>query len=117
MQITDNQFIQEPPQDWRTYFTFCTDHKVIGIQYMVTSFVLYLVGGFLAMLIRAELLTPDSDVFPEPGVYNGVFTIHATIMIFLWLIPMLAGFANYLIPLMIGRGTWLSPASMPLLFG
>jgi len=102
VQITDNQFIQEPPQDWRTYFTFCTDHKVIGIQYMVTSFVLYLVGGFLAMLIRAELLTPDSDVFPEPGVYNGVFTIHATIMIFLWLIPMLAGFANYLIPLMIG---------------
>lgn len=102
MQATQDQFLQEPPQDWRRFFTFSIDHKVIGIQYMVTSFVLYMVGGFLAMLIRAELLTPDSDVFPDPGIYNSVFTIHATIMIFLWLIPVLAGFGNYLVPLMIG---------------
>ncbi len=106
MQVTQDSFMQEPPQDWRRYFSFCTDHKVIGIQYLVTSFVLYLVGGFLAMLIRAELMTADADVLVnadgDPSLYNGVFTVHATIMIFLWLIPALGGFANFLIPLMIG---------------
>jgi cytochrome c oxidase subunit I len=107
MQLTQGQLSPEPIEDWRKYFGFSTDHKVIGIQYLVTSFVLYLVGGFLAMLIRAELLTPDADVLgqgnPVPQVsYNASFTIHATIMIFLWLIPAMGGFANYLIPLMIG---------------
>ncbi|MBD2137897.1 cytochrome c oxidase subunit I [Anabaena sp. FACHB-1237] len=86
---------------WTDYFTFNTDHKVIGIQYLVTSFVFYLVGGVLAELVRTELRTPDPD-FVTPEVYNGLFTLHATIMIFLWIVPAGAGFANYLIPLMIG---------------
>jgi cytochrome c oxidase subunit 1 len=60
-----------------------------------------LVGGFLAMLIRAELLTPASNVVDRP-LYNGLFTLHGTIMIFLWIIPCLAGLGNYLVPLMIG---------------
>ncbi|WP_218080380.1 cytochrome c oxidase subunit I [Anthocerotibacter panamensis] len=116
MQLTQDQIKQDPPQDWRRYFTFCTDHKVIGVQYMVTSFTLYLVGGFLAMLIRAELWTPDPDFFPDSQVYNGVFTVHATIMIFLWLIPMLAGFANFLIPLMIGARDMAFPRLNALAF-
>ncbi|MEC4983350.1 MAG: cytochrome c oxidase subunit I [Oscillatoria sp. PMC 1068.18] len=86
---------------WKDYFTFNTDHKVIGIQYLVTSFLFYGVGGVLAGLMRTELATPDPD-FVSPEVYNQMFTLHGTIMIFLWIVPAGAGFANYLVPLMIG---------------
>jgi cytochrome c oxidase subunit I len=86
---------------WQDYFTFNTDHKVIGIQYLVTSFLFYLIGGALAEIVRTELATPDPD-FVQPLVYNQVFTMHGTIMIFLWIVPAGAAFANYLIPLMIG---------------
>ncbi len=86
---------------WTDYFTFCTDHKVIGIQYLVTSFIFYCIGGVLADLVRTELRTPEVD-FVTPEVYNSLFTLHATIMIFLWIVPTGAAFANYLIPLMIG---------------
>jgi cytochrome c oxidase subunit 1 len=95
--------IQRPPQKrkWWEFFTFSTDHKVIGIQYLVTSFVFYLIGGVLATAMRTELATPPSD-FVTPEVYNSLLTLHGTIMIFLWIIPAGAGIANYLIPLMIG---------------
>jgi cytochrome c oxidase subunit I len=87
---------------WQDYFTFNTDHKVIGIQYMVMSFFFYLVGGLLAEGIRTELATPDPDLV-DPALYNSMFTMHATIMIFLWIVPAGTGaFANFLIPLMIG---------------
>jgi len=89
-------------RNWRDYFTFNTDHKVIGIQYLVTAFLFYLVGGSLATAIRTELATPDPDLV-TPDVYNSLFTLHGTIMIFLWIIPAGAGgFANFLLPLMIG---------------
>ncbi len=90
-----------PQKGWRHYLSFSTDHKVIGIQYLLTTFFFFLVAGLLAMLIRAELLTPQSDLV-DRSVYNGLMTIHGTIMIFLWTIPCLAGLANYLVPLMIG---------------
>lgn len=83
------------------YFTFNTDHKVIGIQYLVTSFLFYFVGGAFAEVVRTELATPDPD-FVSPELYNQMFTLHGTIMIFLWIVPAGAAFANYLIPLMIG---------------
>ncbi|MFG6095611.1 cytochrome c oxidase subunit I [Leptothoe sp. ISB3NOV94-8A] len=86
---------------WTHFFTFSTDHKVIGIQYLVTSFVFYLIGGALATVIRTELATPAPD-FITPETYNGVLTLHGTIMLFLWIVPAGAGLANYLIPLMIG---------------
>ncbi|HEY9892439.1 MAG TPA: cytochrome c oxidase subunit I [Candidatus Sericytochromatia bacterium] len=94
---------QEPGvRKWQDYFTFNTDHKVIGIQYLVTSFFFFFVGGILASIIRVELATPASD-FVTPETYNRMFTVHATIMIFLWVVPAGTGaFANYLIPLMIG---------------
>ena len=91
----------EPPQTWRTYFNFSTDHKVIGIQYLVTSFMFFLVGGIFAMILRGELITPEADLI-DRTVYNGMFTMHGTVMLFLWTFPSLVGMANYLVPLMIG---------------
>ncbi|MGP1375233.1 MAG: cytochrome c oxidase subunit I [Almyronema sp.] len=90
-----------PPINWRRYFSFNTDHKVIGLQYLVTTFLFFLVGGLMAMLIRAELLTPSLNLVSRP-LYNGLFTLHGTVMIFLWVIPVQVGLANYLVPLMIG---------------
>jgi cytochrome c oxidase subunit 1 len=86
---------------WYDYFTFNTDHKVIGIQYLVTSFLFFFIGGSFAEIMRTELATPESD-FVTPEFYNQLLTMHGTIMIFLWIVPAGAAFANYLIPLMIG---------------
>jgi cytochrome c oxidase subunit 1 len=92
---------QHLQRKWQDYFTFNTDHKVIGIQYLVTSFIFYFIGGSFAEVVRTELATPDPD-FISPELYNQIFTLHGTIMIFLWIVPAGAAFANYLIPLMIG---------------
>lgn len=92
---------EEEERRWWHYFTFSIDHKVIGIQYIVTAFVFFLIGGVMAGIVRAELTTPDPDLI-SPDLYNSIFTVHGTIMIFLWIVPAGAGFANYLIPLMIG---------------
>ena len=99
--IADTGEPQQTYHKWRRYFSFCTDHKVIGIQYLVTTFIFFLIGGLLAMLIRAELITPQLNLVSRP-LYNGLFTIHGTVMIFLWIIPSQVGLANYLVPLMIG---------------
>ena len=74
---------------------------MIGIQYTVTSFFFLLVGGLLAMLIRAQLAKPGMQ-FLTPEQYNGVFSVHATVLIFLFVIPVFAGLANFVLPLMIG---------------
>ena len=74
---------------------------MIGIQYTVTSFFFLLVGGLLAMLIRAQLAKPGMQ-FLTPEQYNGVFSVHATLLIFLFVIPVFAGLANFVLPLMIG---------------
>ncbi len=91
----------ETPTGWQQYFSFSTDHKVIGIQYLVTSFIFFLIGGIFAMVMRAELITPESDLINRT-VYNAMFTMHGTVMLFLWTFPSLVGLANYLVPLMIG---------------
>jgi cytochrome c oxidase subunit I len=104
----------EKPTGWREYFSFSVDHKVIGIQYLVTTFIFYLLGGLLAMVIRYELLTPEATL--DPNLYNQVFTIHATVMIFLWLVPALAGFGNYVVPLMIGTRDMAFPRLNALSF-
>lgn len=92
---------RNPQPDWRRYLSFSTDHKVIGVQYMVTTFTFFLIGGLLAMLMRGELITPELNLVDRP-LYNALFTLHGTVMIFLWIIPFNAGLANYLVPLMIG---------------
>ncbi|WP_338461216.1 cytochrome c oxidase subunit I [Synechococcus elongatus IITB7] len=87
---------------WREYFGFSTDHKVIGIQYLVLTFIFYLIGGALATAVRLELATPTVDIVSRE-LYNQLFTVHATVMIFLWIVPAGSGaFGNYLIPLLIG---------------
>ncbi|MBE9100841.1 cytochrome c oxidase subunit I [Vacuolonema iberomarrocanum] len=113
---------------WYDYFTFNVDHKVIGIQYLVLSFVFYLIGGLMAVVMRSELSTPDPDVI-DPTLYNALLTNHGTIMIFLWIVPAaIGGFGNYLIPLMIGArdmafpklnalAFWLNPPAGLLILG
>ncbi|MEO1764436.1 MAG: cytochrome c oxidase subunit I [Cyanobacteria bacterium J06629_18] len=104
-----------PPTTWKTYFTFSTDHKVIGIQYIVTAFLFFLIGGILAMVIRGELMTPDSDLV-DRTVYNSMFTMHGTLMLFMWTFPILAGLANYLVPLQIGAKDMAFPRLNALAF-
>jgi cytochrome c oxidase subunit 1 len=90
------------PKGWLRYFSFSLDHKVIGIQYLVCGFLFYLIGGTLASAIRIELASPMSDFMPR-DVYNQVLTLHGTIMIFLWIVPVVNGaFGNYLIPFYVG---------------
>jgi cytochrome c oxidase subunit 1 len=93
--------LPKTPPNWQRYFSFSTDHKVIGIQYLVTSFVFFLLGGIFAMIMRGELITPEADLL-DRAVYNALFTMHGTIMLFGWTFPALVGLANYLVPLMIG---------------
>ena len=90
-----------PPAGWSRYFGLSTDAKVIGIQYIVTAFFFFLIGGLLAMVIRGELITPASDLV-DRSVYNGIYTMHGTIMLFLFIFPVLNGLNNLLIPTMIG---------------
>ena len=78
-----------------------TDHKKIGIMYLVNSYFWFGVAGLLAVFIRAELANPGTQYFGEER-YNQLFTMHGTTMIFLFVIPMLAGFGNYIVPLQIG---------------
>ena len=79
-----------------------TDHKTIGYLYLITSFVWFLIGGVLALLIRAELFTPGVQVFQNGEQYNQAFTMHGTIMLLLFATPLFAGFANVIMPLQIG---------------
>jgi cytochrome c oxidase subunit I len=78
-----------------------TDHKKIGIMYMITGFFFLLSGGVEALLIRTQLAVPNGHVL-TPEVYNQIFTMHGVTMIFLFVMPTLTGFGNYVVPLMIG---------------
>ena len=78
-----------------------TDHKRIGILYIATSLVFFVAGGILALLMRAQLATPN-ERFVTKDSYDELFTMHGTTMVFLVIVPILAGFANVLVPLMIG---------------
>jgi cytochrome c oxidase subunit 1 len=77
------------------------DHKRIGILYLVTSFAFFLAGGLMALLMRLQLAQAGNELVTKDA-YNQLFTIHGTSMIFLFVVPVLAGFGNYLVPLMIG---------------
>ncbi|MGI8606197.1 MAG: cytochrome c oxidase subunit I [Gaiellaceae bacterium] len=77
------------------------DHKRIGILYIVTAYFFFFAGGVMALLMRAQLAQADQSLIEKDG-YNQLFTIHGTTMIFLFVVPLLAGFGNYLVPLMIG---------------
>ena len=88
-------------QTLRRYISWNTDHKVIGIQYLVTTFTFFLIGGALAMVMRTELSQPGVDLL-NGAEYNRFMTNHGSVMLFLWIIPVFSGFANFMLPLMIG---------------
>ena len=98
-------------------YIFSTDHKIIGIQFLLMSLLFLLTGGMLAMLMRWQLGFPNSTLpggglFPDtmvqdgtilPEFYNSLVTMHGTFMVFFAIMPLLVGvFGNYLIPLKIG---------------
>jgi cytochrome c oxidase subunit I len=85
---------------WRSWVS-TVDHKKIGIMYGATSLAFLAIGGLEALLIRAQLAQPNGQVL-SPEAYNQAFTMHGTTMVFLVIMPLLAAFANYLIPLQIG---------------
>jgi len=113
---------QEP--SFIRHYIFSLDHKMIGRQFLFQGLLMIIVGGLLAMLVRWELAWPETAVpglswVPEPYMYGGVippqtynalFTMHATIMIFFVVMPIMVGtFGNFLIPLMIGAGDMAFP--------
>lgn len=77
------------------------DHKTIGIRYLCTAFFFLIIGGLEALLMRVQLAQPDLKVL-SPDAYNQLFSMHGTTMMFLYALPMLSGFSNYLWPLMLG---------------
>ena len=79
-----------------------TDHKVIGNLYFITSFIFFLLGGAMALVIRAELWSPGLQVVDNPEQFNQLFTMHGTVMLLMFATPLFSGFANALMPLQIG---------------
>ncbi len=97
--------VQPYRADWKrgrvTSWITTVDHKRIGVLYIVTSLFFLLLGGLLSLFMRAQLATPNES-FVTRDRYDQLFTMHGTTMIFLVVVPILAGFGNYLVPLMIG---------------
>jgi cytochrome c oxidase subunit 1 len=92
--------LQDEPKGWLAWLT-TTDHKRIGIMYFVATFVFFILGGVEALIMRLQLAQPDSTLV-DPETYNGLVSMHGTTMIFLFIVPVMAAFGNYLVPLMIG---------------
>ena len=79
-----------------------TDHKKVGYLYLITSFIYFLLGGVMALVIRAQLFAPGLEVVATKEQYNQLFTMHGTIMLLMFATPLFAGFVNVLMPLQIG---------------
>ena len=86
---------------WNRYFSFSTDHKVIGIQYLVTFMVVFLLGGLLSMLMRLELIDSGTTIMGA-DLYNTTMSLHGIMMVAVAVATIIGGFANFMIPLMIG---------------
>ncbi|TFW28888.1 cytochrome c oxidase subunit I [Massilia horti] len=114
------------PHGWRRWL-YATNHKDIGTMYLVFSVTMFMIGGVLAMLIRLELFHPGLQFF-APELYNQFVSLHGLIMIFGAIMPAFVGFANWMIPLMVGASDmafarmnnfsfWLLPPAALLLVG
>ncbi|CAD6527760.1 cytochrome c oxidase subunit I [Paraburkholderia sabiae] len=90
----------ETPPGWRGWLS-TVDHKRIGIRYLVTAFIFLILGGVEALIMRVQLAQPNGTVL-TPEQYNQLFTMHGVTMIFLYALPVLSGFSNYLWPLILG---------------
>jgi cytochrome c oxidase subunit 1 len=97
--------------DWVT----TTDHKKIGIMYLVATFVFFILGGVEALLMRTQLSVPGNTLLSGER-YNELLTLHGTTMIFLFVVPVMAGFGNYFVPLMIGARDMAFPRLNALSF-
>ncbi|HET6648725.1 MAG TPA: cytochrome c oxidase subunit I [Candidatus Limnocylindria bacterium] len=97
--------------DWLT----TVDHKKIGILYIVNSFLFFFAAGILALVVRSELAVPGMQ-FLDQDTYNQAFTMHGTIMLFLFIIPVLSGFGNYIVPLQLGAPDMAFPRINALSF-
>ncbi|MGI8683798.1 MAG: cytochrome c oxidase subunit I [Acidimicrobiales bacterium] len=92
--------LKDKPKGWLSWLT-TTDHKRIGIMYLFVTFLFFILGGVEALIMRVQLAVPDGTAV-TPETYNGLVSMHGTTMIFLFVVPVFAGFANYFVPLMIG---------------
>jgi cytochrome c oxidase subunit I len=97
--------------DW----VLTTDHKKIGIMYLVLTFVFFILGGVEALLMRSQLAVPNNTLISGEH-YNELLTMHGTTMIFLFVVPVMAGFGNYFVPLMIGARDMAFPRLNALSF-
>src|SRR6202012_2225165 len=92
---------RRPPLDVVYEGVSTVDHKKIGLMYIAYALIFLLIGGLEAVLMRIQLAVPNNH-FVSPQVFNRLFTMHGTTMVFFMGMPILFGFANYLVPLMIG---------------
>ncbi|MEO9110283.1 MAG: cbb3-type cytochrome c oxidase subunit I, partial [Jatrophihabitantaceae bacterium] len=97
----DEMFLAGKNQGIGRYFRFTTDHKVVGIQYLVVTMTMLGVGGTLAMLIRTQLITANST-FMGPQTYNSMVGLHGLIMIIALIVAVTGPFGNFILPIMIG---------------
>jgi cytochrome c oxidase subunit 1 len=119
--------IHPEPQGFVRRYVFSIDHKIIGIQYIITAFVFFILSGLLAETIRTQLLNANGG-FVSPDTYNEVYSIHGSAMVWLVVIPLLTGgFGNLIFPLQIGArdvafpwlnllSFWIFPVSGLMLF-
>ncbi len=112
-QITAHK-VDKPSGGWTSWVT-TTDHKKIGIMYLVLAFGFMVLGGVEALLIRLQLSVPNNDLL-TPQTYNSLFTMHGMTMVFLFVMPVMAGFGNYFVPLMIGARDMAYPKLNALSF-
>lgn len=112
-QITAHHVDREK-DGWISWLT-TTDHKKIGIMYMVLTFLFFILGGTEALMMRLQLGAPENTLI-NPQTYNQLFTLHGTTMIFLFVVPMMAGIGNYFVPLMIGARDMAYPRLNALSF-
>ncbi len=99
---------------WLAWLT-TTDHKKIGIMYFFATFFFFLLGGVEALIMRYQLAVPDNTAI-NPETYNGLVSMHGTTMIFLFIVPVMAAFGNYMVPLMIGARDMAFPRLNALSF-
>jgi cytochrome c oxidase subunit 1 len=97
--------------DW----VLTTDHKKIGIMYLILTFLFFILGGVEAMLMRSQLAVPNNTLL-SGETYNELLTMHGTTMVFLFVVPVMAGFGNYFVPLMIGARDMAFPRLNALSF-
>ncbi len=122
-----NDHIHPEPEGFIAKYIFSLDAKVVGIQYLIAGLLFFIISGLLAEVVRVQLLTPNGSIVSN-DTYNGVYSLHASGMVWMVIIPMMTGgFGNYIMPLMIGArdvafpwlnltAFWMFPVAGVILF-